>query len=61
MTLLERINLLLLKVQQLRISQESERRTCRHVTTEATLEEGVKRVPKSYQPRVEQDEEAYGE
>lgn len=54
MTLLERINLLLLKVQRLR-EREIER-TSRHVTTEATLEEGVKRVPKSYQPRVEQDE-----
>ena len=55
MTLLERINLLLFKVQRLQ-AREPEQRTCRHVTTEATLEEGVKRVPKSYQPRVEQDE-----
>jgi hypothetical protein len=58
MTLLERINLLLLKVQQLRLSQEHERHQCqRHVTTDATLEEGVKRVPKSYQPRVEQEQD----
>jgi hypothetical protein len=57
MTLLERINLLLLKVQRLREREtEPPALMCRHVTTDATLEEGVKRVPKSYQPRVEQDE-----